>query len=325
MKSFHSSLSHPLLRHWSTNSTSISKSSIIYPVFVTDSDPNDIIPIQSLPNINRYGSHALVEHLKPLVESGLTSILLFPVPTKIPKSNDAICATDPMNPAFFAINLLAIRFPDLLICVDVCLCAFTDSGHCGILKNGCIDNDASIKRIAELSCAYIKAGAHVVAPSDMMDNRIFAIKTMTRELGLNCCIMSYAAKFASCLYGPFRDAAGSGLRNGGSRVGYQLPCQSRGLAIRAMKRDVEEGADIIMVKPGGAYLDIIRDGRNILMEYPIAVYQVSGEYAMLWYASQNGVFGLEEGVMESLGAMMRSGANILITYYAPQLIKEWIK
>jgi porphobilinogen synthase len=187
-----------------------------------------------------------------------------------------------------------------------------------------LDNQLSIDRIAQVSLEFVKAGCQLIAPSDMQDGRILAIKTILLKSGLGSkvCVMSYSAKFASSFYGPFRDAAGSAPAKG-DRKCYQLPPNARGLAQRALKRDVEEGADILMVKPGYPYLDIVRDAKNMYPDYPIAIYQVSGEYAMLWHASKNNVFDLKEAVMESLESGMRAGASILITYYVPQLL-DWI-
>jgi len=183
-------------------------------------------------------------------------------------------------------------------------------------NDGSIHNDKSIKRIAELALAYAKAGAHTVAPSDMMDGRIGAIKTLLKENNLmsTVSVMSYSAKFASCYYGPFREAAASGAQFG-DRSLYQLPPTGRKLALRAVARDIREGADFVMVKPAGPYLDLIRDVSN-MVDVPVACYQVSGEYAMLYHAASSGSFVLKEAVMESLNGMRRAGAKILITYFA---------
>jgi porphobilinogen synthase len=174
-----------------------------------------------------------------------------------------------------------------------------------------------------VSVAYAKAGAHVIAPSDMMDNRIKAIKDGLASAGYGnrVAVMSYSAKFASSFYGPFRDAAKS-APTFGDRKCYQLPPSSRGLAHRAISRDVQEGADILMVKPGMPYLDIVRDAKEKYSEYPIAVYQVSGEYAMLWHGSAAGAFDLKAILMESIQSMKRAGADVIISYYTPRLL-EW--
>ncbi|KAJ3090618.1 hypothetical protein HK100_007386, partial [Physocladia obscura] len=229
------------------------------------------------------------------------------------------------GPVIAAIRLLRETFPSLLIACDVCLCPYTDHGHCGILNpDGTIDNQKSIKRLAEVSLKYAQAGCHVIAPSDMMDSRIGAIKEILHANGLggNVAVMAYSAKFASVFYGPFRDAACSAPA-AGDRKRYQLPPNSRGLARRAIARDAEEGADIVMVKPGYPYLDLVRDAKEQYPDLPVAVYQVSGEYAMLYHAAQNKVFDLKVGVLEATEACLRAGASIIITYYTPQLL-DWI-
>ncbi|KFM68535.1 Delta-aminolevulinic acid dehydratase, partial [Stegodyphus mimosarum] len=279
-----------------------------------------------MPGVFKFGEKQLISFLKPLVQKGLSSVLLFGVIESSLKDPKASCATTSQNPVFRAVSQLRLNFPNLLIACDVCLCGYTDHGHCGILDaEGHIDNDASIKRIAELALEYAKAGCHVVAPSDMMDGRVKAIKTLLNEAGLGNKVstLSYAAKFASKFYGPFRDAADSAPAYG-DRKCYQLPPGSKGLALRAVQRDIEEGADMIMVKPGLAYLDILQEVKKQHPEYPLFVYQVSGEYAMLYHAAKAGVFSLKDAVLESLTSMRRAGAAVIITYYVPQLLMEWL-
>eukprot|EP01006_Ploeotia_vitrea_P039712 TRINITY_DN66371_c12_g1_i2.p1 TRINITY_DN66371_c12_g1~~TRINITY_DN66371_c12_g1_i2.p1 ORF type:complete len:1268 (-),score=738.58 TRINITY_DN66371_c12_g1_i2:648-4451(-) len=287
-------------------------------------------PIAALPEQSRFGVNKLVAFLEPLVAKGLAAVLIFGVVSDA-KVKDACgtCATDENGPVAKALRALRKSFPKLLLVTDVCLCGYTDHGHCGVLRedpqdasNRVIDNAPSIKRIAEIAVFHAKQGAHVVAPSDMMDGRIGAIKAGLRAAGFgsSVSVMSYAAKFASCYYGPFRDAASSGAKFG-DRSLYQLPPGSRSLALRALKRDVEEGADMVMVKPGGPYLDIVRDARNLVDDsLPVAVYQVSGEYAMIWHAAKAGALDLRSAIMESLLGMRRAGADILITYYAPRVL-----
>jgi porphobilinogen synthase len=193
--------------------------------------------------------------------------------------------------------------------VDLCLCGYTDHGHCGILSGRAIDNAASVARLAEVAVAFAAAGAHVIAPSDMMDGRVGAIKAALRGAGMGgrVAVMSYSAKFASCMYGPFRDAAHSGMAFG-DRSLYQLPPGSRSLALRALQRDVEEGADFVMVKPGGPYLDVCRDAAE-RCGVPVAAYQVSGEFAMLHHAAAAGAFELRRAVMESMTGFRRAGVR----------------
>jgi porphobilinogen synthase len=280
------------------------------------------VAINALPGQYRWSVDRLEELLDPLVKKGLRSVLLFGVVTDDSvKDPQGSFATSQKNPVVRALKLLRQKYPSLLLVTDVCLCAYTNHGHCGIIKEDMtINNEPSIQRIAEMAVAHAVAGAHVVAPSDMMDGRIGAIKTELKrnQFGSTVSVMSYSAKFASCYYGPFREAAGSGMKFG-DRSGYQLPPFSRNLALRAIDRDIEEGADMVMVKPGGPYLDIVRDCKE-RVNVPIAIYQVSGEYAMLYHAAAAGSFKLDEAVLESLVCMRRAGATILITYFAPLVL-----
>eukprot|EP00455_Lapot_gusevi_P045701 TRINITY_DN5886_c0_g1_i4.p1 TRINITY_DN5886_c0_g1~~TRINITY_DN5886_c0_g1_i4.p1 ORF type:complete len:336 (+),score=45.73 TRINITY_DN5886_c0_g1_i4:66-1073(+) len=320
----HASYSHPVLTGWQTNCARVEVRNLIYPIFVTDS-PEAKEEIRALPGQYRWGVNRLDELISPLVEKGLSSVIIFGVLSNS-NSKDPVgsCATDESSPVALALQHLRQRYPTLLLCADVCLCAYTSHGHCAVLENnGTIDNAASIQRLAEISVFYARNGAHVVAPSDMMDGRIGAIKTALRsaKLGESTAVMSYAAKFASCFYGPFREAANSSPAFGDRRR-YQLPVGSRGLSLQAVQRDVEEGADMVMVKPGGMYLDLVREIRDAV-NLPVAIYQVSGEYAMLYHAAAAGAFDLKTAVIESLVCARRAGAEILITYYAPQLL-EWL-
>ncbi|XP_027725245.1 delta-aminolevulinic acid dehydratase isoform X2 [Vombatus ursinus] len=293
----HSGYFHPLLRNWQTAASTFDASNLIYPIFVTDI-PDAVQPIDSLPGIARYGVNKLEEMLQPLVAKGLRSVLIFGVPSKVTKDELGSGADTEDTPAIQAIRLLRKVFPSLLVACDVCLCPYTSHGHCG---------------------------CQVVAPSDMMDGRIAAIKEalITHGLGNKVSVMSYSAKFASCFYGPFRDAAHSSPAFGDRRC-YQLPPGARGLALRAVDRDVREGADILMVKPGLPYLDIVREVKNKHTVLPLAVYHVSGEFAMLWHGAKAGAFDLKTAVMEAMTAFRRAGADIIITYYTPQLL-QWLK
>jgi porphobilinogen synthase len=223
---------------------------LIYPLFISDKDDEET-PIPSLPDQHRRGLGKIIPHLEPLVRKGLRSVILFGVPLKAgTKDTLGTAADDPKGPVIQSIRLLRARFPSLYIVADVCLCEYTSHGHCGILReDGSLNNDLSVDRISDVALAYAEAGAHCVAPSDMNDGRIRAIKLKLIEAGIahKITLMSYAAKFSGCLYGPFRDAAGS-CPSFGDRKCYQLPPGGRGLARRAIKRDMEEGADIIMVR-----------------------------------------------------------------------------
>lgn len=321
----HSGYFNPTLRRWQSSNTEIHPWNLMYPIFIVD-EPDAVQPIASLPGVNRYGVNKLADALRPLVQDGLSSVLLFGVPSNMPKDENGISADTPDTPVILAVELLREVFPDLIVACDVCLCAYTDHGHCGILnEDGTIDNSSSIKRLAQQATAYAKAGAHIVAPSDMMDGRIGAIKAELKEAGLanQVTVLSYAVKFASSFYGPFREAAKSAPAFGDRRC-YQLPPGASGLAARAAERDVEEGADMLMVKPGISYLDIVRQTKDKYPQHPLFIYQVSGEYAMLYHGSQAGAFNLRTTLMEVLTSMRRAGADVIISYYTP-IILEWLQ
>ena len=298
---------------------------LIYPLFISDvADEETLIP--SLPNQYRRGLNKIVSHLTPLVAKGLRSVILFGVPTAA-GIKDALgtAADDPKGPVMRALRLLRRHFPDLFLVADVCLCEYTSHGHCGILReDGSLNNGLSVDRISDVAMAYAEAGAHCVAPSDMNDGRIRAIKLKLIEAGVahKVVLMSYSAKFSGCLYGPFRDAAGS-CPSFGDRKCYQLPPGGRGLARRAISRDIQEGADIIMVKPASSYLDIISDAKEIGENMPVAAYQVSGEFAMIHAGAKAGVFDLKTMAFESTEGILRAGASIVVSYFTPDFL-DWL-
>ena len=320
----HSGYSHPLSRAWKAE-RQLTKSMLIYPLFITD-NPDEITPIPSLPNQNRLGLNKIVPFLQPLVAQGLRSVILFGVPLAA-GTKDALgtAADDLQGPVIQGIQLLRRAFPQLYIVTDVCLCEYTSHGHCGILyEDGSLNNAMSVERVSDVAMAYAKAGAHCVAPSDMNDGRIRAIKLKLIEEGIShrVNLMSYSAKFSGCLYGPFRDAAGS-CPSFGDRKCYQLPPGGRGLARRAIRRDIDEGADIIMVKPASSYLDIISDAKEIAKDMPVAAYQVSGEFAMIHAGAKAGVFDLKTMAFESTEGILRAGAGIVVSYFTPDFL-QWL-
>ncbi|XP_063424440.1 delta-aminolevulinic acid dehydratase-like [Mytilus trossulus] len=321
----HSGYHHQVLRSWQQTNSSITADNLIYPLFITDDD-DTVQEITSMPGQSRYGINTLKNALEPLVAKGLKTVLIFGVPSKLPKDDSGSSADSSNTPAIIATRKLREWFPSLMVACDVCLCPYTSHGHCGILrKDGSIDNDASIKRLAEISLAYAKAGCQIIAPSDMMDGRVGAIKQILADNGLGntVTVMSYSAKFSSSFYGPFRDAAKSAPAFG-DRKCYQLPPGSSGLAERAVDRDVQEGADILMVKPGLAYLDVVKMVKTKYPNHPLAIYQVSGEYAMLYHGAKAGAFNLKTTLLEVLTSMRRAGADIIISYYTPDLL-DWLK
>jgi porphobilinogen synthase len=296
----------------------------MYPLFISD-NPDAMEPIPTLPKQYRIGKNKLIEYLSSYINQGLQSVLLFATMSQ-GKDERASMADDITNPIMQVIPLLKIFYPQLYIACDLCLCAYTSHGHCGLLnEKGLINNEASIERLAEVALKYSQQGCHMIAPSDMMDGRVYSIKQILRKNGLDgvVAVMSYSAKFASCFYGPFRNAAQS-APTFGDRKCYQLPPGSRGLAMRAIDRDINEGADIIMIKPGIPYLDILREAKLRHPEIPLAVYHVSGEYSSLVYASEAGVFELKNAVIECMDAFHRAGATIIITYFTPFLL-DWLQ
>jgi len=315
---------HPLSRSWQ-GKRALTKSMLMYPIFITD-DPDASVEIKTLPNQRRWGVNKLESFLGPLVQKGLKSVILFGVPMKCQKDGRGTPADDPTGPVILAIKKIRQLFPSVYIACDVCLCEYTDHGHCGLLyQDGTINTAPSVQRIAEVAVNYAKAGAHCVAPSDMMDGRIKAIKRGLIDAGFGnkCTLMSYSAKFASALYGPFRDAAGS-APSFGDRKCYQLPPAAKGLARRAIQRDATEGADIIMVKPALPYLDIIADAAELARDHPIACYQVSGEFAMIHAGANAGVYDLRTMAFETVESTVRAGATLILTYFTPEFL-EWLE
>ncbi|KAK5998045.1 Delta-aminolevulinic acid dehydratase [Cladobotryum mycophilum] len=318
-----SGYNHAVSSKWQAE-RSLTKSTFIYPLFVSANDDDEEL-ISSLPNQYRRGKNKLLPYIESLVKKGLDSVILFgSPPSKELKDKRGSMADDPCGPILPVIPLIRKQFPDLYLVTDVSLCEYTDHGHCAVLfedGSGAVDNEASVDRISDIALAFAKAGAHCVAPSDMSDGRVRAIKSkLIREhLESQVAIMSYSAKYASCLYGPFREAADS-TPAFGDRKRYLLPPPARRLARKAITRDLSEGADIIMIKP--AYPDIISDARDI-SNVPVAAMQVSGEFAMIHAAANAGVFTLREMAFESSEILIRSGADMILSYFTPEFL-DWL-
>lgn len=315
---------HPLSREWQAEKQ-LTKSMFIFPLFVSDiEDEESLIP--SLPNIKRHGVNKLVDYVAPLVAKGLKAVILFGVVLKDgAKDPVGTAADDPEGPVIRAIKLLRQHFPDLFIVCDVCLCEYTSHGHCGELNDdGSLKREKSVLRIGAVAVNYAKAGANCLAPSDMMDGRVKEIKRGLIDAGLEnkVLVMSYSAKFAGNLYGPFRDIAGSAPSHGDRKL-YQLPAGGSGLARRALTRDIGEGADAFIVKPSTFYLDVVKDAAEICKDFPLCVYQVSGEYAMLHAAAEKGVVDLKAIAFESHNGFLRAGARLVISYFTPEFL-EWL-
>ncbi len=292
----------------------------VYPIFVVPGT-NVKEEIPSMPEQYHLSVDNAVKMAEEVYKLGIPAVEVFGLPEY--KDEIGSSAWDMTSPVQRAIKAIKSAVPDLVIVGDVCLCQYTLSGHCGVLKGHEVDNDPTLELIAKVALSQAEAGADIVAPSDMMDGRIAAIReTLDKNDLQNVIIMSYAVKYASGYYGPFRDAADSAPQFG-DRRGYQMdPANSRE-AMKEVDLDMEEGADIIMVKPALAYLDIVRQVRD-RVDRPVAVYNVSGEYAMVKAAAAKGWIDEKRIVMESLLSMKRAGSDIIISYHAPDVAK-WLK
>jgi porphobilinogen synthase len=273
-------------------------------------------PIAAMPGIEHQSVDRLLATVGRDRELGIRAVLLFGVPEAADKAPDGSAAFSDDAVVPKAVAALKQRFgDDLVVMTDVCLCAYTDHGHCGVIRDGRVDNDASLPQLAMMALAHARAGADVVAPSDMMDGRVGAIRdTLDDEDLTHVAIMSYAVKYSSAYYGPFREAAHSAPAMG-DRKAYQMDCRNRREAAFEAGLDVDEGADILMVKPALAYLDVVRDLREAFSQ-PLAVYNVSGEYSMVKAAAERGWVDERLVVLENWHAFRRAGADIIITYYA---------
>lgn len=287
--------------------------SLIAPLFVAER-PEDAGPIAAMPGVSRLGVEDAVREARELFALGIRSVLLF----GIPALKDAFASSnyDPQGVVHRAARAIRAAIPEMLIVADLCNCEYTDHGHCGILDpGGQVDNDATVELLARTAVTYAEAGVDVVAPSDMMDGRVEAIRSaLDAHDRTDVAIMAYSAKYASAFYGPFREAAGSAPLFG-DRRSYQMDPPNAREALREIALDVEEGADIVMIKPALAYLDVVRAARDAF-DVPIAVFNVSGEYAMLKAAAANGWLEEDRAVDEMLTAFVRAGADIVITYFA---------
>lgn len=294
---------------------------LIYPLFVV---PGRGVrhPVESMPGISQLSVDEVVKEAKGAHGAGVPAVLVFAAPTQ--KDARASAARDPHGLAAQAIGAIKDACPELLVWADVCLCGATDHGHCGhVLSGGAIDNDSSIQTLAEVALNYTRAGADAVAPSDMMDGRVQAIRSLLdREGHAATPIVAYAAKYASCFYGPFREAAESAPAFG-DRRSYQMDPANAREALREVLLDVEEGADLVMVKPAGPYLDVIRQVRDAV-RVPVVAYQVSGEFSLIKAASQRGWIDERAAVLETLTGIRRAGADLIISYFAPE-VARWLR
>ena len=301
--------------------TAVSIDHLVYPLFVKEMDEKKI-PIPAMPGVCQFSIDGLLTEVGELVSLSVPAILLFGIPEK--KDNLGSGAVDKNGIVPRAVHEIKKRFGEsVAVITDVCLCEYTSHGHCGIVKDGTIDNDETLKALARSALAHVLAGADMVAPSDMMDGRVRAIREMLDLHGdYNLPIMSYAAKYASNLYGPFRDAAECAPQFG-DRTSYQMDYMNQREALREIALDIEEGADIIMIKPALFYLDALARAREYF-NVPLAAYSVSGEYSMIKAAASNGWLDYKKTVLEALTGIRRAGADIIITYFAKDFA-QWKK
>jgi len=290
---------------------------LVYPMFVV---PGDGVrnPVGSMPGVHQFSVDQLLKEIKSVVELNIPAVLLFGLPrSKDAEGSEAHAADGVVQQAVSAVKE---DHPELVVITDVCLCEYTSHGHCGILSDTRVDNDATLEVLARVAVSHAEAGADMVAPSDMMDGRVAVIRERLDETGFDqVAIMAYSAKYCSAFYGPFREAAESAPQFGDRRA-YQMDIANGLEAIREVALDVDEGADIVMVKPALAYLDIIRLVREEF-DVPIAAYNVSGEYAMIKAAAAQGWIDEQRVMMETLTAIRRAGADMILTYFAKDAAK----
>jgi len=293
---------------------------LIYPMFIAEGRGIKQ-EITSMPGIFRYSPDQLSREIEEVASLRIPAVLLFGIPEDKDETGSSAYRPEGVIPQ--AIRAIKKSAPEMLVITDVCLCEYTSHGHCGIVVNGQVDNDRTLPLLAKMALSHVETGADIVAPSDMMDGRVKAVREVLDEKGFqHIPILSYAAKYASAYYGPFREAAGS-VPQFGDRRAYQMDPPNVREALREVEQDIAEGADIIMVKPALAYLDVIRQVRDTF-NYPLAAYNVSGEYAMVKAAAQRGWLDEQSVVLETLTAIKRAGADIILTYHAKDAAR-WLR
>lgn len=299
--------------------TRVSPDNLIYPMFAVPG--LDVkLEIPSMPGVYHFSVDALCKEAREVATLGIPAVLLFGLPFKKDEVGSEAYSSDGIVQR--AVRALKDTVPDLVVITDVCMCEYTSHGHCGIVHDGRVDNDESLEYITRTAISHAEAGADIVAPSDMMDGRVAAIREGLDETGfVEVPILSYAAKYASAFYGPFRDAADSAPQFG-DRRGYQMDPANRREALREIATDLEEGADMVMVKPALSYLDIISDAGS-QFDVPIAAYNVSGEYAMVKAAAKQGWIDEERAAMEIMTSIKRAGADLILTYHAKDVVR-WL-
>lgn len=297
----------------------LTPANLVYPLFIVPGT-NVKKEIPSMVGVYHLSPDKAVEAARETYDAGIPAVLVFGLPEY--KDECGSSAWDMNSPVQLAIAAIKKAVPELVVISDVCLCEYTSHGHCGLIHGHTVDNDSTLPLLAKTALSHAKAGADMVAPSDMMDGRIAAIRSLLDESGCSdVSIMSYAAKYASAYYGPFREAADSAPQFG-DRLAYQMDPANAREALKEVALDIEEGADIVMVKPALAYLDIVRQVKDEFL-LPVAAYNVSGEYAMVKAAAAQGLIEEPRTVMETLTSMKRAGADIIITYHALDAVK-WL-
>jgi porphobilinogen synthase len=310
---------NPIIRDL-VRETRLSVDDLIYPVFASERMGAEE-PVQSMPGVSRWGVDRITDAVGPAVEDGLKAVMVFGIPEQKDADGRGAYASDGV--AQRAVSSLKKSFPDLVVITDVCLCEYTDHGHCGIVgEEGTVLNDETLPLLQRIALSHVEAGADMVAPSGMMDGMVGSIRSALDDADhVDTPIMSYAVKYASSFYGPFREAA-EGTPQFGDRRGHQMDSGNRKEATREAATDLQEGADILMVKPALAYLDIVSDLAR-QHSVPVAAYHVSGEYSMVKAAAERGWIDEREVVLELLTGIKRAGANLIVTYHTPQALK-WI-
>ena len=300
--------------------TSLSVNDLVYPVFVTHGK-GVARAVEAMPGICNYSIDKLLKVLQEVVDLKIPAIMPFGIPAAKDEVGSEAYADDGIIQQ--AVRAVKKEYPELMVITDLCLCEYTSHGHCGIVEDGCVQNDPTLELLARTAVSHAEAGADMVAPSDMMDGRVGAIRAALDRCGHeNIPVMAYSAKYASAYYGPFREAAGSAPRFG-DRKAYQMDPANAVEALREVRLDIEEGADIVMVKPALAYMDVIRRVKDTF-DCPVAAYNVSGEYSMVKAAAANGWVDERRIVLETLTGMKRAGAGIIITYHAIDAAR-WIQ
>jgi porphobilinogen synthase len=298
--------------------TRLHRDDLVLPCFVVEGS-GVREPVGSMPGVYRHSVDQLAIEAKSVADAGVPAVILFGIPARKDARGSGADARDGVVQR--AVEALKRQVPELVVITDVCLCEYTDHGHCGIVEGAHVVNDASVARLASAALSHARAGADVVAPSDMMDGRVGAIRSLLDDHGFeDVPILSYAAKFASAYYGPFREAAESAPAFG-DRRSYQMDPPNRREALREMRLDLEEGADVLMVKPALPYLDVLAEARRVF-DVPLAAYQVSGEYAMIRAAAERGWIDGERALEEAVVAIKRAGADWILTYAAKELAER---